>query len=291
MAEFNKITVETTVNANVEIVWEIWTSPMHIVKWNNASDDWHTPTAENDLKAGGKFSYRMEAKDKSFGFDFGGIYDVVEKYKQISYTMGDSRKVDIIFEEQGNVTKVIETFDAENTNSLELQKSGWQAILDNFKNYSESITTLENLHFEIIINAPAETVFTKMLEPESYNAWTVEFNPTSHYRGSWEKGSKMYFIGSDNDGNEGGMVSVIAENIPNKFLSIKHIGLLQGDKEITSGPEVIGWAGALENYTITDNGKSTLLAVDLQANAEYKSYFDTTWPKALEVLKSICEKN
>jgi uncharacterized protein YndB with AHSA1/START domain len=291
MTENTKITVETTVNANVEIVWVLWTSPLHIVKWNHASDDWHTTTAENDLKVGGSFSYRMEAKDGSSGFDFAGTYDVVEQHKQISYSLGDNRKVDIIFQEHGDGTKVIETFDAESSNTLELQRFGWQSILDNFKKYVESITTLENLHFEITIDAPVSTVYNKMIEPESYNSWTAEFNPTSHYKGSWEKGSKILFIGSDDDGNEGGMVSLIAENIPNKFVSIKHIGLLHGDKEITSGPEIIGWAGALENYSFTEVGNSTLLAVDLEANAEYQSYFDTTWPKALNVLKSICENN
>ncbi|MGF6949312.1 uncharacterized protein YndB with AHSA1/START domain [Neobacillus sp. B4I6] len=132
-----KITVKATVHAPVEKVWEYWTEPNHITKWNNASDDWHTPIAENDLTVGGKFLTRMEAKDGSFGFDFGGIYDEVELNEAISYTMGDGRKVDITFKGHGNETQVIETFDAETTNSIEMQQAGWQAILDNFKKYSE----------------------------------------------------------------------------------------------------------------------------------------------------------
>ncbi|MBT2738659.1 SRPBCC family protein [Neobacillus sp. C211] len=132
-----KITVKATVHAPVEKVWEYWTEPNHITKWNNASDDWHTPIAENDLTVGGKFLTRMEAKDGSFGFDFGGIYDEVKLNEAISYTMGDGRKVDITFKGHGNETQVIETFDAETTNSIEMQQAGWQAILDNFKKYSE----------------------------------------------------------------------------------------------------------------------------------------------------------
>jgi uncharacterized protein YndB with AHSA1/START domain len=138
METSNKITVETTVQAPVNKVWEFWTEPTHITKWNNASDDWHTPIAENDLQVGGKFLTRMEAKDGSFGFDFGGVYDDVRLHEAISYTLGDGRQVKITFVSQGNDTKVIEAFDAENTNPIEMQKAGWQAILDNFKKYTEN---------------------------------------------------------------------------------------------------------------------------------------------------------
>jgi uncharacterized protein YndB with AHSA1/START domain len=134
-----KITVEATVNAPVEKVWEVWTKPDHIVKWNHASDDWHSPWAKSDFREGGAFSARMEAKDGSMGFDFGGVYDKIETNRFIEYTMGDGRKVATTFSKEGNATKVVETFDAESTHPLELQKNGWQAILDNFKKYAESI--------------------------------------------------------------------------------------------------------------------------------------------------------
>jgi uncharacterized protein YndB with AHSA1/START domain len=133
--ETKKIIVETTVQAPVEKVWEYWTEPTHITKWNTASEDWHTPYAENDLKVGGKFLSRMEAKDGSFGFDFGGVYDDVRLNEGIGYTLEDGRKVTINFIRQGDETKVIETFDAENSNPIEMQEAGWQAILDNFKKY------------------------------------------------------------------------------------------------------------------------------------------------------------
>ena len=132
------ITIETTINAPVEKVWKFWTLPEHITKWNSASDDWHTPRAENDLRAGGKFAARMEAKDGSFGFDFGGVYDDVKTNELIEYTLGDGRKVAVHFTPNGNETKVSETFEVENTNSIEMQRGGWQAILNNFKKYVEA---------------------------------------------------------------------------------------------------------------------------------------------------------
>ena len=134
-----KITVETTVNAPVEKVWKSWGEPEHIKNWCAASEDWHAPKAENDLRTGGKFSTRMEAKDGSFGFDFGGIYDNVKKNELIEYTIGDGRKVNVTFSPSGEQTKIVETFDAEATNPVEMQRGGWQAILDNFKKYTESI--------------------------------------------------------------------------------------------------------------------------------------------------------
>ena len=132
------ITIESTIKAPVEKVWEFWTKPEHIKQWNNASDDWHTPHAENDLRPGGKFLSRMEAKDGSFGFDFGGVYDVVKENEYIEYTLGDERKVKITFTGNGNETTVVVVFEAENTNSAEMQKGGWQAILNNFKKYTEA---------------------------------------------------------------------------------------------------------------------------------------------------------
>ena len=132
------ITVENTVKAPVEKVWKFWTEPEHIKKWNNASDDWHTPFAENNLQAGGKFVSRMEAKDGSFGFDFEGIYDTVIVNKLIEYKMADGRKAKITFNGNGKETKVIEIFEAETINPVEMQRAGWQAILDNFKKHTEA---------------------------------------------------------------------------------------------------------------------------------------------------------
>jgi uncharacterized protein YndB with AHSA1/START domain len=132
------ITVQNTVDAPVEKVWEYWTKPEHITQWNNASDDWHTPWVKADFREGGNFVARMEAKDGSMGFDFGGVYDVLRSNEYIEYTMDDRRKVKINFTANGDKTEVVESFEAEDTNSIEMQKGGWQAILDNFKKYTET---------------------------------------------------------------------------------------------------------------------------------------------------------
>jgi uncharacterized protein YndB with AHSA1/START domain len=135
------ITVQAIIDAPVNKVWKNWITPEDITRWNYASDDWHTTRAENDLRAGGKFMSRMEAKDGSFGFDFTGVYDKVRKYESIESTLGDERKVKIVFSAVGNKTKIVESFEAESTNSVELQRGGWQAILDNFKKYTELALT------------------------------------------------------------------------------------------------------------------------------------------------------
>ena len=134
------ITIGVSVEAPVEKIWECWTQPQHIVKWNTASNDWHTTHATNDLRVGGKFNTRMEAKDGSFGFDFWGIYDEIQVNNRIAYTLGDDRKVEVIFGSEGNLTQITQIFEAETENSVELQQGGWQAILNNFKAYAEQQT-------------------------------------------------------------------------------------------------------------------------------------------------------
>jgi uncharacterized protein YndB with AHSA1/START domain len=135
--ENQKVIIEAIINAPISKVWENWTEPKHITQWNNASQDWHTPHAENDLRIGGKFLSRMEAKDGSFGFDFEGIYSEVIPFKKITYRLEDGRQVETVFAENGETSKVTTTFDAENENPIEMQKGGWQAILNNFKKYVE----------------------------------------------------------------------------------------------------------------------------------------------------------
>jgi uncharacterized protein YndB with AHSA1/START domain len=132
------ITVTTKVNSPVEKAWKHWTEPQHITQWNHASEDWHSPKAENDLRKDGKFNFRMEAKDGSFGFDFTGMYTAVKTNELIEYNIEDGRRVSISFETNENTTTITETFEAEEVNSIELQQNGWQAILNNFKQYTET---------------------------------------------------------------------------------------------------------------------------------------------------------
>jgi len=288
--ETTVITVQTLIQAPVKKVWKLWSDPIHIINWCNASDDWHTPNAENDLRENGKFLTRMEARDGSSGFDFTGKYTRIELYKKINYTIDDGRKVQIIFDTNNNETTVTESFEAENINSVELQQKGWQAILDSFKKYVETTINKVELHFEININADPEKVYRTMLDEKGYSEWTSVFTPTSRFVGSWEKGSKILFYGSDEDGKESGLVSKVRENVPNSYVGLDHIGIILGDQEITSGPEVEKWCGISENYSFTGNNEGTLLSVDLGTNDEFEAFFLDTYPKALRILKSICEK-
>lgn len=137
MGTSKEIRVEATVQAPIDKVWKYWTEPDHIKQWNNASDDWHTPFAENDLRVGGTFVSRMEAKDGSTGFEFGGIYDEIILHEVIAYTMADGRQVNIIFKGREKETEIVETFDSDASHPAEFQQQGWQAILNNFKSYVE----------------------------------------------------------------------------------------------------------------------------------------------------------
>ena len=136
---FQKITIEATISSDLQTAWDSYTRPKHITQWNFADDSWHCPSAENDLQKGGKLKSRMEAKDGSFGFDFEGIYDVVEEKRRLVYHLEDGRTVETIFKEEGNFILVTTTFDAETENPIEMQKGGWQAILNNYKKHTESI--------------------------------------------------------------------------------------------------------------------------------------------------------
>jgi len=134
-----KVTITTTVNAPLATVWNAWTQPEHITEWNHASDDWHCPTATNDLQIGGKFLARMEDIKSGEGFDFEGEYLDVTPHEKIVYVLGDGREVAITFVEDNQGVLVTETFDAEGENEIELQRQGWQMILDNFKKHAESL--------------------------------------------------------------------------------------------------------------------------------------------------------
>lgn len=152
---------------------------------------------------------------------------------------------------------------------------------------------MKKLQYKISINASANKVYDCMLgisQKATYEQWTSLFNPTCTYEGSWEKGSKMLFLGVDENGEKGGMVSTIIENKPNHFVTIQHKGLVQGNTEITEGPEVEKWANGIENYTFEEINGTTTLTVDLDTDEDFIEYMNETYPKALDKLKEICEK-
>lgn len=152
---------------------------------------------------------------------------------------------------------------------------------------------MKKLQFKVNINAHVNKVYDFMLglsNISTYEQWTAMFNPTSTYEGGWNKGSKILFVGTDEKGNKGGMVSEIAENMPNQFVSIKHKGLLMAGKEITEGPEVEKWSGGLENYSFKENNGVCTVVVDLETTEDFADYMNQTFPKALDKLKEICEQ-
>ena len=152
---------------------------------------------------------------------------------------------------------------------------------------------MKKLQFNVNINAPANKVFNVMLginHKSTYEEWTALFNPTSTYEGSWNKGSKILFVGTDETGEKGGMVSEIFDNIPNQFISIRHYGLVKGNVEITEGPEVEKWANGFENYTFAENNETTTVTVDLDTTEDFLDYMNEIYPKALDKLKEMCEQ-
>lgn len=152
---------------------------------------------------------------------------------------------------------------------------------------------MKKLQFKVSINAPANKIYDVMLgisNKSTYEQWTSFFNPTSTFEGSWDKGTKMLFLGVDENGEKGGMVSEILDNTPNRFVSIQHYGILKGNAEITEGPEVEKWANGLENYTFEESNGATTVTVDLDTAADFEGYMNETYPKALDKLKEICEK-
>ncbi len=151
---------------------------------------------------------------------------------------------------------------------------------------------MKKLQFKTTIKAPVNKVYDTMLglsNKNSYEQWTALFNPTSSYEGNWNKGSKIYFVGVDEHGEKGGMVSEIADNIPNRFVSIRHYGLLKGTEEITTGPNVEKWANGRENYTFEEINGTTTVTVDLDTAEDFEDYMNESYPKALAKLKEICE--
>lgn len=148
---------------------------------------------------------------------------------------------------------------------------------------------MKKLTYQIKIDAPVSRVFKTMLDKETYKQWTSAFNPSSDFEGVWEKGQRIHFTGVNENGEKGGMVAEIAEYIPNSYVSIRHLGILDKGQEILSGPTVEDWAGALENYSFSAIEGQTLLKVDVDTNDEYIDYFNEAWPDALQLLKEISE--
>lgn len=287
-SEKTTITVEATVQASPDLVWELWTNPLHITQWNYASPDWHTPRAENDLRPGGKLSSRMEARDGSFGFDFEGIYDAVEEKKHIAYTIADGRRTDVTFRAEGDATHITETFEAENTNPAELQKGGWQSILNTFKKYAEYAAEFQPQHYSIVISAPREKVWKTMLEPETYVQWTNVSWPGSRYEGTWAAGETLKFVGETG----GGTKAILRDYRENEFALAEHIAILEdGGTEDTESAGAKSWIGSREVYFLREKDGKTVLDTLMYLKPAWKDMFTEDWPKAMKKIKELSENS
>ena len=259
------ITVEARVKAPVEKVWQFWTEPRHIVRWCAASSDWHTPRAENDARAGGRFTQRMEAKDGSFGFDFEGIYDAAIPNKLLEYWLGDGRKVKIVFARDGDETTVTETFDAETENPVEMQRGGWQAILDNFKTYAEwNSLPQRELVGSRVIDAPIARVWQAWTDPKHLAKWWGPdgFSNTV-YDFELRKGGRWHLVMHGPDGANYDNELVYAEIDHHREIVLDHI----------SNPHFKAIV------TFTEHGPRT--------EVKFQQIFDTI--EICDALRPICE--
>ena len=279
------ITIETTIDAPIEKVWQLWNDPNHIKQWNAASDDWHTTKSSVDVRVGGKFSSTMAAKDGSMSFDFAGVYTAVSKNQLIEQKLEDGRKLRVAFSSENGKTKVVETFEAESENSVEMQRAGWQAILDNFKKHVERLNKYEQLNFSITINAPKKKVWDTMLGTQTYKDWTSAAWPGSYYEGEWKEGETLFFFGPDKSGTKTRLV----EHRPYVYTKAEHIACLDKGKEDTESEIAKIWIGSTESYAFFEKDGRTTLDVTMHVTSGWADMFKKDWPNAMNKLKEICE--
>ncbi|MEO7100254.1 MAG: SRPBCC domain-containing protein [Luteolibacter sp.] len=259
------ITIEARVKAPVEKVWQFWTEPRHIIRWCAASEDWHTPRAEMDLRVGGKFTQRMEAKDGSFGFDFGGIYDAVIPNELLEYSLEDGRKVKVGFAREDDETIVTETFDAETENPVEMQRNGWQSILDHFKTYAEwTAQPQRELVGSRVIDAPIALVWQAWTDPKHLAKWWGPngfFSTFSDFELRENGPSRFVMHGPDGTNYDNALV--YAEIVPPRKIVLDHV----------SNPHFTAIV------TFTEHGSRT--------EVKFQQIFDSV--EVCEALRPICE--
>lgn len=238
------ITVKTTVDASPETTWALYTNPVHVRQWNNASEDWITPIAENDLRKGGKLKYRMEAKDGSTGFDFEGTFDKVEPFEALDYTIADGRHVMVRFQPSGKYTTVQVSFEAESVHSRELQEQGWQAILVNFRRFVSYTNEFKPIQFAIKIQSPKQHVWTQMTAPDTYREWAGAAWPGSYFEGKWIEGSTISFF----DKNRSGTKSILVLHRPFDVSIAEHVACYDNGAEVADSDQARSWVGSKECY-------------------------------------------
>jgi uncharacterized protein YndB with AHSA1/START domain len=267
-------------------------------RWNTAGFGWSTGEVQIDPKVGGRWFAEYKSPDGKDDFVFEGVFTEIIENQKISYKMPkdmgefevDERKAEVLFEEfEKGKTQVTITFDAEDLNSIEMQKQGWQAILDNFKTFLERKINPENarLILDIDINASPQKVWKTLLEKESYNIWAATFSPGSHYQGEIKYDNKVQFLGPD----QSGLISLVKVCIPEFQVSFEHLGGFKDGKEDPDSPMFLPWKGNRETYTLKSKNEITNLSIYQEMSKTEIEYFEEMWAKALEVIKKIAEES
>ncbi|MCH7409433.1 SRPBCC domain-containing protein [Belliella sp. DSM 111904] len=288
----NPIEVRTAIKSNLEQVWNAWIDPKHIVNWNFASDTWHCPAAQLELKKGGRFTYTMAAKDGSMAFDFSGVFEQVQEMKILTFKLDDGRAVEVEFQQDGEEVLLIERFEPEQLNDVDLQKSGWQAIVDNFRIYVQGLSEDEKVEISIEtqIDAPKSTVFEVMLADKTYREWVSAFHPGSYFIGSWDKvGGELLFVGPNEQGEDSGMIAEVLEYAYGEKVTLIYTGLFSKGKRIFEGKAVDTWKGGKESYALIEMNGITHLTVKSEIPSAYAASFEQSWEQALDILKRLCE--
>jgi uncharacterized protein YndB with AHSA1/START domain len=283
------ISVSVRLQLPPQMVWKLWNDPAQMVRWNAASDDWHTPVADNDLRVGGKLQTRMEARDGSFGFDFEAVYEVVDAPNRLVYRLGDGRGVELDLRAEGEETVLTQRFEPEKEFPVELQQQGWQAILDNFKRWAEAYRGVTAVHFAQEVRMAPSALAELMLQELPYRYWTAVFDPSSHYVGDWKEGSTVDFLCDLPDGRQRGTRALVANFRPGQYIRLVHQGLVEGDTFINSGAEAEAWLGLNEIYSFSPREYGCLLTVDVDVPEKYADYLTTQWPLALARIRELAE--
>ena len=278
------ISISVTIKSDIHTVWKSFTETKHIVNWYFASPDWHAPTAEHDFNNGGKFSIRMEAWDESFGFDYTGTYDKIVDFKEVVYTLDDGRKVDTSFMQTGDEIVVSQDFQADEGIDVEMQRMGWQGILNQLKKYVESKTVV--FEVEADINASADTVWDCLTKNEIYKKWSKAFSPNSEFKGDWDKGKHIDYI----DIGKGGTRALVEGVELNKFIQQRHIATITAENEIdTKSDSAKHWIGTIENYTLKDIGGAIRFTVHIECHEQFREFIESSWNTAILDFKRVCE--
>lgn len=282
------ITISTTINAPIANVFNSYLNPQDNLRWNTAGYGWTNDYAKIDAIAGGEFHIGYKSPDEKNDFDFNGKYIEIVKDKLIKSELGDGRKVEVNFEAEDEKTHVTIIFDAEEENSLDLQKQGWSAILENFKKFVERKSNPKNASItkNIVIQATKEKVWKMLLEDKPYRQWTSSFTEGSYYEGEMKYDGKIMFLSPSGTG----ISSKIVVFIPNFQISFEHLGGVKDGIEDFKSSEFEGWKYARETYTLNGVDGKVNLQIYVEVTKNEEQMMSDLWDKALAELKKMCEE-